>query len=297
VAAAFGSERALEIMDADGDSDYQGYEERMAGLRSELGGLPPEQRSENLYWGWLHSLRPLLGAKGQDYPAFMQTAAWADKDLQSFLGSWTELRHDTILYAKQSMTIEATALQPDLELPRGYVEPQPEVYDRLAFLGRDTVDGLGAYGVLSGEIRGKLDQMNRLLETLRDISLRELAGEPLPEEDYALIRSIGQRLESLTTFSKTTGDELSSEADERMDVVADVHTDTNSKQVLEEAVGGAFRIYVLAPVAGGTTATVGGVFSYYEFKHPMADRLTDESWQTMEPRPPQPAWTASFIVE
>jgi hypothetical protein len=29
----------------------------------------------------------------------------------------------------------------------------------------------------------------------------------------------------------------------------------------------------------------------------MADRLTDESWQAMEPRPPQPAWTASFIVE
>jgi hypothetical protein len=40
----------------------------------------------------------------------------------------------------------------------------------------------------------------------------------------------------------------------------------------------------------------GAVFSYYEFKHPMADRLTDEKWQEMrDSRPPQPEWTKSFI--
>jgi hypothetical protein len=42
---------------------------------------------------------------------------------------------------------------------------------------------------------------------------------------------------------------------------------------------------------------LGGVFSYYEFKWPMDDRLTDEAWQEMSPLPDRPAWTGSFIVE
>ena len=35
------------------------------------------------------------------------------------------------------------------------------------------------------------------------------------------------------------------------------------------------------------------MFSYYEFKHPMKDRLTDEAWQKMlssAERPAVPAW-------
>ena len=39
-------------------------------------------------------------AKG--YPSFMRNEAWTDKSLNTSLGSWAELRHDTILYAKQS---------------------------------------------------------------------------------------------------------------------------------------------------------------------------------------------------
>jgi hypothetical protein len=66
--------------------------------------------------------------------------------------------------------------------------------------------------------------------------------------------------------------------------------------VLQEAVGDAFPMYVLVPSEKGTTATVGGVFSYYEFKQPMSERLTDESWQAMGVRPPQPDWVGSFIV-
>ncbi len=64
-----------------------------------------------------------------------------------------------------------------------------------------------------------------------------------------------------------------------MAVVADVHTDLNSGQALEEAVGPAFRIIVMAPIDGQPTPAVGGVFSYYEFKQPIAQRLTDEAWQ------------------
>jgi len=90
-------------------------------------------------------------------------------------------------------------------------------------------------------------------------------------------------------------EEITSEADERMAVVADVHTDTNTGQVLEEGVGDAFVIYVIAPVEGQLVASQGGIFSYYEFTQPMDDRLTDEAWQTLEPKPDLPIWTGSFV--
>jgi len=298
VPAVLGSARALEILTAEGDTDYHGYAEQLAKLQDEFAALPEEQWTENLYWNWLHTLRPLLEVKGEGYPAFMQSVAWSDKDLHTWLGSWTELRHDTILYAKQSYAIVGAAMPgPEPERPRGYVEPQPEVYARLAALTAQMRAGLGGRGLLNDEMGEKLERMERLLLELKDISEKELRGEALTDAEYDMIRFIGGTLESLTTFSAEVEGQITSEADERMALVADVHTDPNTNKVLEEGVGDAFPIYVVVLVEGRQVVTLGGVFSYYEFKWPIGDRLTDESWQAMSPRPDRPAWTGSFVVE
>jgi hypothetical protein len=80
--------------------------------------------------------------------------------------------------------------------------------------------------------------------------------------------------------------------------VADVHTTFGT--ALEEAVGYAYRIYVIVPDPyDGLQVTKGGVFSYYEFGWPSSDRLTDEKWLQMlkdGEAPEQPEWTSSFIV-
>jgi hypothetical protein len=296
VAAVLGSERALDILEAEGDTDYDGYGRQMAKLRKEFAELPDEQWVENLYWNWLYGLQPLLLVRGEGYPAFMQTVAWVDKDLHTFLGSWAELRHDTILYAKQSYTIIAESEPaPPEELPAGYVEPQPEVYARLAALTRQMIDGLGHRGLLGDEYRRNLEEMERLLLDLKTISEKELRGEPLAEEEVWRIRKIGDALEGIVTLSQATAEEITSETDEGMAVVADVHTDPNDPaEVLEEGVGDAFTIYVLVPAGDGLVLTQGAVFSYYEFKQPLSERLTDEAWQAMDPNPDRPAWASSF---
>jgi hypothetical protein len=85
----------------------------------------------------------------------MQTKAWQEKELQTSLASWTELRHDTILYAKQSYTPDiCLAPGPSTQLPKpkpvvGYVEPVPEFYARLLALTEMTEKGLIALEVLS----------------------------------------------------------------------------------------------------------------------------------------------------
>jgi hypothetical protein len=297
VPAVLGNDHALEILTAEGDVDYSGYAEQLGKLQDEFAALPAEQWTANLYWNWLHTLNPLLEEKSAGYPYFMQSPTWADKDLHTWLGSWTELRHDTILYAKQSYAIMVTSAMPEAERVPGYVEPQPEVYARLAALTDQMETGLGGRDLLNKEMAEKLKVMKELLLTLKDISEKELHDQKLNEEDFDIIRAVGGVLENLTTFSEEIEGEITSQADERMALIADVHTDPNTNQVLEEGVGDAFPIYVVVPMEGRQMVTLGGVFSYYEFKWPISNRLTDEAWQELSPLPDRPAWTESFIVE
>ncbi|NOZ06275.1 MAG: DUF3160 domain-containing protein [Chloroflexi bacterium] len=294
--AVLGSPRALEILQKEGDTAYQGYPQQLAKLQKEFVALPDEQWTENLYWNWLNTLRPLLEENKQGFPAFMQNSAWTDKSLHTTLGSWAELRHDTILYAKQSYTMRATSIMPEPEMPRGYVEPEPEVFARLAALAGQMRTGLDQRGLLNDEYRSKLQGAEDLFLALKTMAEKELQNRPLTDDEYRTIDHVGGRLEALTTFSANIQGQVASETDERMAIVADVHTDTNMNRVLEEGVGDAFVIYVIVPLEGRPVLATGGVFSYYEFTQPMDNRLTDEAWQAMQSRPENPAWTASFIM-
>jgi hypothetical protein len=88
--------------------------------------------------------------------------------------------------------------------------------------------------------------------------------------------------------------------DDQAAIVADVATSPEG-QVLEEAIGRIFEIFVVVPDgAGGLHVARGGVFSYYEFPWPMGDRLTDETWRAMVAAgqaPERPGWTALFVGE
>lgn len=294
VAAILGSARALAILQEAGDTSYEGYDVQMATLQSQFAALDEAAWTQNLYWGWLYSLQPLLSAPPEGTPVFMNNLAWQDRQLNTWFGSWAELRHDTILYAKQSESVGTGAPAPSE--PRGYVEPQPAVYARLAALARQMHNGLQMRGLLDEATAEKLAGLEELLLALQTISEKELRGEELSQDEYDLIRYIGGRLEALTTYADETADEFTSETDERMAIIADVHTDVNSGQVLEVGVGDAWPIYVVVLVEGQQVVTVGGVFSTYEFKQPLANRLTDEEWQAMEQRPERPGWTDSFVV-
>ena len=54
---------------------------------------------------WLNSIRKLNPPKDRSaLPQFMQTAAFWQEKLNTQLSSWAQLRHDNLLYAKQSYT-------------------------------------------------------------------------------------------------------------------------------------------------------------------------------------------------
>lgn len=290
VMAVLGSERALTHLES--EFHYKNYESQMNMLKEEFSNLDISVWTQNLYWMWLYSLKPLLEEKKSEIPAFMQSKAWTDKQLNTALGSWTELRHDTILYAKQSYTLEATAIPSQPKLTPGYVEPSPYVYARLKALAQMMREGLEQRNLLLPEYSQKLQTLENVLLELKTISEKELSGESLTQEQYKFIWNIGDTLEKLVTFETA----VETETDENIAIVADVHTDVNTQKVLEEGVGSVFLIFAVVNIDGTIVITEGGVFSYYEFTHPISDRLTDEKWQKME-KPPLPEWTSSFIIE
>ncbi|MBI5228869.1 DUF3160 domain-containing protein, partial [Candidatus Micrarchaeota archaeon] len=129
--AILGSDRAMEILNELDDTNYEGYAGNFSKLKAEFEAFTPADWNKNLYWGWLYALKTLLKESNGTYPSFMQTKAWQDKELTTALASWSQLRHDTILYAKQSYTPAGIGLPPAVV---GYVEPLPEFYNRLLSL-------------------------------------------------------------------------------------------------------------------------------------------------------------------
>jgi hypothetical protein len=291
VMSLLGSEQALNILTEQGDTDYTGYQEQFDKLKDEFDSLGVYDCNRNLYWGWLYSLRSLIEGFGEGYPSFMRTQAWDKKELNAALSFWTELRHDTILYAKQSYTPVETSMPPAVT---GYVEPVPEFYGRLLALTRMTRAGLREFDALSAQAKERIVNFEAILQRLLEIANKELTNKALAENDYSYIRNFGTILEGAVVGVEPKGIATT--------LVADVHTHTAEGNVVEEAVGYVDLIIVACPTPddGSIFFAAGPVLSYYEFKHPMSDRLTDEAWQLMlesPEKPGRPAWYTPLLQQ
>ncbi len=228
----------------------------------------------------------------------MRTEAWAAKAQQAGLGSYAELKHDTILYTKQAVAEGGD----NAEIPprRNWVEPEPVAFARLAAVADLMRHGLGERELLTEEQDGLLRRRERAL--------------PLPRADGAATSSPEGRSRTRTTSGSRTSaasskalywrtadppppGEYASEADQDAAIIADIAS--SPKGVLEVATGRIDRIYVLVPNDDGTfQVAVGGVYSYYEFANPPGERLTDEEWRAMldaGEAPDRPAWQEAFL--
>ena len=288
VMAILSSDRAKAILIEEGDTDYVDYELRFNELKAQFDAFDLADWNKNLYWGWLYSLRALIEGFGEGYPNFMQTQAWQERELNAALASWTELRHDTILYAKQSYTPPRVSIPPSVT---GYVEPVPEFYGRLLALTQMTRLGLTDLDVLSTQATERLTNLETILNRLIEIANKELTNQPVSENDYEYIKDFAKTLEGAILGVEETGLKTT--------LIADVHTYSFEALVVEEAVGKVDLIVVaFSSPDGSIFLAAGPVLSYYEFKHPMSDRLTDEAWRdllTSPERPERPKWYAPLM--
>jgi hypothetical protein len=305
VMAVLGSDKARDYLQSLYHQDrYTDYLKQLDALREQFSRLSLAQWNENAYLGWLYALKlnlepvPVPEAK-VSLARFVTATAYPDKTLVTCSGSWAELRHDTVLYAKQSYTVLGVGMPTKPEPgagPVAWVEPKPAVFDQLAELGKALNRQLDRAGLRNPEVTAKLTELGGLCLKLGDMARAELAGQDLSPENAETCRRVGKRLEELTTFSQMFEKELTSEEDTKMALVADVHTDPNTKEVLQVAAGNPCELYAVIPSRGKDYLAVGACFSFYEFTKPMSERMTDKQWQELTERPAMPEWTRSFVT-
>ncbi|MDM8552456.1 DUF3160 domain-containing protein, partial [Desulfobacterales bacterium HSG2] len=269
IMAILGSETAYAVLKNGGDTDYKNYDKNLEHLKKVLKGKNLKH-SKNTYEKMLYSFMPLFQSDKQadkKTPGFMRSDMWKKKCLNTALGAWTELRHDTILYGKQSYTPVLRGMPPQVK--RAYLEPNPRVYERL----RSVVYDLYTFIDSREPLLNKYKSLAKILDRLTDISEKELKGAMPDGEDAAFLGDISSRLQSITEVHE---EGITGEADSLMPLAADVHT--RMPEALTEAVGFPAKIIVVIPVKNKPMLFFGGVYSYYEFKVPYEKRLTDEKW-------------------
>ncbi len=282
VPAAMGSDPALQIVTARGAGEFANYSANVQTLRDAAAARSEAEWKSSLSSQWMYTLQPLFSPVPEGYPSFMRSDAWSRKELVTYLGSYTELKHDTVLYGKEFMVEAGGEITPADD--RGYVEPVPALYARLKDLSDATSAGLSEYGILSDNQAQDLSILSSLCDQLVTISEKELHNELPSDDEFELIRSVGAQLEH---FWQQAHQEDADAAGGRMTtdlypaaLVTDVASNS-SGTCLELGIGGVKEMVVVVPLDGQLVIASGPVYSFYQFAQPSSDRLTDAQWCQM----------------
>lgn len=289
VFAVLGSERAYQLLIP--DFNYTGYTRNMATLRQNFDNLTEEDWTHSSYTVWMHTLQSLVDVEyGDDYPQFMKTLSWQDEKLNTGLGSWAQLRHDTILYAKQTYIPGYLC-----SYPEAFAEPNPTFYSRMQQLCQKTSEAVNMMppNDVTPTITQSLETLKNATRTLETISTKELAGEPLSQDETDFLKNlvygcmsggpVGWYVNTIHVVSEWAN--YTSILD--VPVIADVATFgpgdiEDPPQILHVGDGYVNAVIVFYPRPDGTlVAAAGPVFSYYEFRLIGTRRLNDDDWKTM----------------
>ncbi|MCX5889139.1 MAG: DUF3160 domain-containing protein, partial [Deltaproteobacteria bacterium] len=229
---------------------------------------------------WLKVLGTLTSAYGPGYPLYMQDQLFPVKQVESFLGSYTELKHDTLLYAKQNYAELGSGGDEGTPppVPKGFVEPNLPFWENLGRLVACVEAGFTKYGLFKTELE-KYGHLNRFKEGVAfyaTLAAKEIQGAPLTEEEYERLRT-----DPLMYMAEPRDKNvILEEKDMRAGLIADVSTDVLTGQILYEATGEPYVMLVLLGNEKTVRLAVGLAFNHYEFTGPLATRYTDADWQS-----------------
>ncbi len=320
---ALGNNDALEILRE--ELDYYGYERQLAALRYLIDSYDHQFWQSSFFNLWLNAIRQLNPRQDRasytedpssrfeqprrsELPEFMQTEAWSRKTMTTQLASWAQLRHDNLLYGKQSYTGG-----PICEYPHSYVEPVPHFFravQLLAVEARKSFDSILDDSWRRTRITSYFKNLEDIVAKLAIIAQKQIDGIDTSQEEKAFLQEMLHESNvcgiQITGWYKDlyfTGEDGALEKDY---VVADVHTSPYNE--VGNVVGwvhhvgtGPLNLAVLSAKLGdgNTYAFVGPVMSFYEHVSVNFKRLTDEEWVSMfEDQPAlRPEFVESYLFD
>jgi hypothetical protein len=305
---ALGNDAAAQILKPQLDT-YK-YSSNLSTLRYLIDSYEPSFWQSTIYNGWLNSVRSLNPpADRSALPPFMQTAAWWQEKMNTQLASWAQLRHDFILYAKQSYS----AGIPICSFPQSYVEPIPQFFDAIKLFAENAAAKFREPMFQIYNAAYYFTNLECIADTLGSIARKELAKTPLTEAEKSFLQTMlyhqtagicgGPYFNGWYSQLFYTGDNGLSKQDM---TIADIHTAPTDEYgnmvgwVLHAGTGPLNLAIVVADLPDGTTtAFVGPVLSYYEYLATNFTRLTDQEWASMYNVAPslRPSFTNLYLAD
>ncbi|MCE5251171.1 DUF3160 domain-containing protein [bacterium] len=305
-----GNDDALQLLKKELDT-YK-YSSQLTSLRYLVDAYDNSFWEQSLYNTWLEAIRRLNPPVDRNgFPDFMLTAAWQQEKLNTQLASWAQLRHDTLLYAKQSYTGGSLC-----SFPHSFVEPYPAFYRQIGHFGELAYDYFSNFP--SGNTRlksisGYFSRLHDIMVTLEGIAGKELAGQQFSAEETSFLQTMLFRESGsgAPPFSGWYADlfYITDDALKNDLTIADVHTQPTDEfggivgRVLHVGTGKVnLGVFIAESPSNGfiPTAFVGPVMSYYETITDQFDRLTDERWIKMiatGSQPDRPDWVNSYCAD
>lgn len=294
VFAVFGNSVSENILlrDYNEKKSWPAYADSLLKLKKEFSSYADWNR--NIYTKTFETLNAVNDVK-ENYPFYTKTPAWGKRNLLASLGAWTELKHDMLLYAARPNVAEAgEGGGPPPPKHIGYVEPNIKFWEKALELLELQSNVLTKMNLVEEDNMTMNNSLKDMATFLLKVSRMELAHEKVSDEDFDRLSWLGGEIESLTL--RIVKSDYLSEHERHVAVVADVYS--YKSLVLEEAVGAADEIYVVAEINGKPYLTKGAVFSYYEFQSEKP--LTDEAWREMIRNgsiPQRPTWLNEITID
>jgi len=328
--AALGNDQAGMLLAP--ELETYDYAAALASMRTVVDSESEQVWQLNLYNRWLDALRSLSPSRawaseaGETLPQVAKTEAWGRRLLNTQLASWAELRHDTILYTKQSYTAGGTC-----EYPDAYVDPYPEFFEKVAAFAEHALSVMAEHGFVydeSVELSYDLDDpeffkalaimnaekaLRKFVEVggiLAEMAESQRTGAPLSEAHMQFVNQAvtidsgcGSPVGASGWYAGLFVDGAS--AIEWSPTIADVHTQPDDGagnpvgKVLHVGTGDIRLMVTSVDTCSGPRAYVGLVSSYYERLEADWKRLDDEEWKgLLRSDPPEsPAWVSSLTAE
>jgi hypothetical protein len=285
------------------------YASQMDALRYLVESYDEDFWSKSLYNTWLQAIRELNPAEEEvGTPYFMKTVAWQHQKLNTQLASWAQLRHDNLLYAKQSYTWGIIC-----SFPHSFVEPYPEFYRTIEKFCDAAYTYFSRNGVMGYPITSYFNNVRNIMQQLAGIAEKELRMEPLNQDEITFLKGMMREPDIICGAPPWAGwfldlyyniDKLIEEDDY---VIADVHTQATDEggnligKILHVGTG---KVNLGIFLAGSPSdnyqpvAFVGPCMSYYEHITLDWDRKTDEWWSAMIQGgfPARPEWTNVYLA-
>ncbi len=311
--AAFGNDEAGALLQP--ELDQYSYAPDLASMRVLVDEHHSEYWQSSLYTLWVDTLRALspkpeaASPSQAGLPAVAGTEAWGRRLLSTQLASWADLRHDTLLYAKQSYTSGAGC-----EFPDAYVDPYPEFYAKLVAFAEhgttllDTLD-LSAAPWLKDYTGAYFQNLGSVAGTLQSMAEAQRTGTPFTTDQMAFVN------DAVTIRNGCDGPDGAdgwygqlffdqAKAIEYDPTIADVHTQPTDEagnpvgKVLHVGTGMPRLLVVTVDTCNGPRAYAGLASSYFERITENFERLDDEGWaETLNTATPaDPAWLSDVIV-